>query len=63
MKRLDVPLITASNGHEKHACGGKCTGKPRKDGFCYHDGGTRHPIGQCRAHQKSPVKVDPGVQT
>ncbi|MBM3958491.1 MAG: hypothetical protein FJ314_01785 [SAR202 cluster bacterium] len=62
MKRLNVPLITAGVSGDQHACSGKCTGKPRKDGYCYHDGGTRHPIGQCRAHRKSTPPTDPGAQ-
>lgn len=48
MKKLDVPIILANAHGERHACGGRCSGKPRKDGYCYHDGGTRHRIGQCR---------------
>jgi len=59
MKKLDVPLIVAGNRGMHHACGGRCTGKPRKDGFCYHDGGTRHRIGQCREHvRQASVRKD-----
>jgi hypothetical protein len=50
MKKLNVQLILVGTRGEHHACGGRCTGRPRKDGFCYHEGDTRHRIGQCHEH-------------
>jgi hypothetical protein len=61
MRKLDIPIIVADVRGERHSCGGRCNGKPRKDGYCYHDGGTRHRIGQCRDHHVStprPARTD-----
>tara|TARA_B100001765_G_C19415137_1_gene298474 strand:+ start:343 stop:519 length:177 start_codon:yes stop_codon:yes gene_type:complete len=50
-KPLNLKIIQENKHHE---CNGKCTGKNGKDGYCYHDDGTKHKAGICKAnHSKS----------
>lgn len=61
MKPLNVNIIE-STPRATHACNGRCTGKNGRDGYCYHDDGTRHPVGVCD-HQPIPAaqSADPAT--
>jgi len=52
MKLLDVEIIEETP-LPRHACAGHCTGNNGDDGMCYHDDGTRHPVGACRQAAKA----------
>ena len=47
MKLLNVEIIEET-ALPRHECAGHCTGVNGGDGMCYHDDGTRHPVGACR---------------
>jgi hypothetical protein len=47
LKLLNVEIIEETP-LPRHECAGHCTGKNGGDGMCYHDDGTRHPVGACR---------------
>lgn len=59
MRKLDIPIIAVGQSGDHHSCGGRCSGKPRKDGYCYHDGGTKHRIGQCREAHRRVLASEP----
>ena len=55
MKPLNVNIIE-DTPHPRHECRGHCTGTNGRDGYCYHDDGSRHPVGICRQHRKQAAQ-------